>query len=84
MLGELFESSIAKVLDQVSIVGNMEQTVSMLVESTGLSFKTVWKAVKKLEKLGFITRTRKIGNARAYRFETDRLELLINFSRECG
>ena len=35
-LASLFESAEAKVLDQSLIVGNMEQTISMLSESTGL------------------------------------------------
>ena len=53
------------------IVGNMEQTISMLAESTDLSHKTVMTVVEKLENLGFITTTRKIGNAQAYRFEVE-------------
>jgi DNA-binding MarR family transcriptional regulator len=65
----IFENPIAKVLDQSLIVGNMEQTVSMLAESTNLSFKTVQTVIRKLESLGFIRETRKIGNARAYIFD---------------
>ncbi len=70
-LTTIFENPIAKVLDQSLIVGNMEQTISMLAESTTLSYKTVLSAVEKLEKLGFITATRKIGNAQAYKFEVE-------------
>ena len=65
----IFGNPIAKVIDQSLIVGNMEQTISMLTELTGLSYKTVLSTVEKLEKLGFIKATRKIGNAQAYRFE---------------
>lgn len=65
----VFGNPTAKVLDQCLIVGNMEQTISMLAESTDLSYKTVLTVVEKFEKLGFISATRKIGNAQAYRFE---------------
>jgi DNA-binding transcriptional regulator GbsR (MarR family) len=65
----IFENPIARVLDQSLLVGDMEQTTSILAESTGLSYKTVQIAIEKLEKLGFMKATRKIGNARAYKFE---------------
>jgi len=65
----VFGNPTAKVLDQCLIVGNMEQTISMLAESTDLSYKTVLSVVEKFENLGFMTATRKIGNAQAYRFE---------------
>lgn len=67
----VFSNPTAKVLDQCLIVGNMEQTISMLAESTDLSYKTVLSVVKKLSTLGFMTATRKIGNAQAYRFEVE-------------
>lgn len=65
----IFGNPVAKVLDQSLIVGNMEQTISMLAESTTLSYKTVLSTVEKLEKIGFIKATRRIGNAQAYKFE---------------
>lgn len=68
-LATIFGNPVAKVLDQTLIVGNMEQTISMLSELTNLSFKTVLSVVKNLESFGFIKKTRKIGNAQAYRFE---------------
>jgi hypothetical protein len=67
----VFGNPTAKVLDQCLIVGNMEQTISMLAESTDLSYKTVLTVVEKLESLGFMVATRKIGNAQAYRFEVE-------------
>jgi len=74
----IFQNPIARVLDQSLIVGNMEQTISMLAESTNLSFKTVQTVIKKLERLGFVRETRKIGNAHAYRFDvTNDLHELI-------
>jgi len=68
---QIFQNPIARVLDQSTIVGNMEQTISMLSESTNLSYKTVEKAVNHLEALGFIEQTRKIGNAQAYKFKVE-------------
>ena len=70
-LGQVFGGPVACVLDQARIVGNMEQTIPMLVESTGLTFKTVQKAVKKLVKYGLVKRSRKVGNAQTYRFDVE-------------
>lgn len=70
-LTAVFGNPTAKVLDQSLIVGNMEQTISTLAESTNLSFKTVLTVVEKLRQLGFMSATRKIGNAQAYRFEVE-------------
>jgi len=70
-LTTIFGGPVAKVLDQSLYVGNMEQTISMLAESTNLSYKTVLSVIQRLERLGFIKPTRKIGNAQAYRFEVE-------------
>jgi hypothetical protein len=67
----VFGNPTAKVLDQCLIVGTMEQTISMLADSTDLSYKTVLSVVEKLETLGYMTATRKIGNAQAYKFEVE-------------
>ena len=67
--GQVFGGPVAKVLDQAMYVGDMEQTIPMLVESTGLSFKTVQKSVMRLNKLGVVKRSRKIGNTQTYRFD---------------
>jgi len=77
----IFDNPIARVLDQSLIVGNMEQTIAMLAESTNLSYKTVLSAVKRLEEIGFVKATRKIGNAQAYRFEisSDDFQPLLQF-----
>ncbi len=66
---QVFGGPVAKVLDQAAYVGSMEQTIPMLVDSTGLSFKTAQKAVLELNKLGLVKRSRKIGNAQTYRFD---------------
>jgi len=69
VLTQVFGGPIAKVLDQAMYVGNMEQTIPMLVESTGLTYKTVQKAVVKLNRLGVVKRSRRVGNAQTYRFD---------------
>ena len=66
---QVFGGAVAKVLDQTLYVGDMEQTIPMMAESTGLTFKTVQKAFKHLHKLGLIKRGRRIGNAQTYRFD---------------
>ncbi len=70
-LSSIFPDPVARVLDQSLIVGNMEQTVSMLAESTGLHFKTVKNVVDKMVAKGFMKPTRKIGNAQAYTFKVE-------------
>ena len=64
----IFGGPSARLFDQALIVGNMEQTISMLSESTNLSYKTTKEALERLVKMGFAAPTRKIGNAQAYRF----------------
>jgi hypothetical protein len=74
----IFGGPVARLFDQALIVGNMEQTISILSESTNLSYKTIKEALEKLVKMGLATPTRKIGNAQAYRFlvENNMSELL--------
>lgn len=49
----------------------MEQTIAILADSTNLSYKTTKEALDKLVKMGFVTPTRKIGNAQAYQFQIE-------------
>ena len=71
LLTKLFNFPTARILDQVQLVGNMEQTISMLKGSTNLSYKTVEKTVKQLQKMGVISPGRRIGNANTYIFCTE-------------
>ena len=66
---QVFGGPVARILDQSAYVGGMELTIPMLAESTGLSFKTAQKAVLKLNKLGLVKQSRKIGNTQTYRFD---------------
>jgi DNA-binding transcriptional regulator YhcF (GntR family) len=70
-LSSVFSSPEARVLDQAFLVGNMKQTIPMLAESTGLSFKTVQKVLQRLSAKGFVAPTAKIGNAQAYQFRVE-------------
>lgn len=66
---QVFGGPVARVLDQAMYVGDMEQTIPLLSESTGLSFKTVQKAVNRLIERRLVKRSRKIGGAQTYRFD---------------
>jgi DNA-binding GntR family transcriptional regulator len=74
----IFGGPVARLFDQVLIVGNMEQSIAILADSTNLSYKTTKKALEKLRKMGLVIPTRKIGNAQAYKFlvENEMHELL--------
>ena len=67
----IFGGPVARLLDQALIVGNMEQTASILADSTNLSYKTTKEAIEKLVKMGLVSPTRKIGNAQAYKFTVE-------------
>lgn len=77
----VFGGPVAKVLDQALYVGNMEQTIPMLAESTGLDYTTVKLAVERLKKCRLIKPSRRIANARSYRFDVKgNLRELLNWS----
>jgi len=78
----IFRNSIAKVLDQSLIVGDMEQTIGMLAESTGLSYKSVQRALKHLEALGLVMRWRKVANANTYIFNIELLKPLLKAAQD--
>ena len=80
-LGELFNDSVARILDQSVIVGNMRQTIFTLSELTGLSAKTVRKAVNKLVKLGLMEQFQD-DKTKYYRFKTQKIFHLIKFIEE--
>jgi Fic family protein len=70
-LTRLFKNPTARILDQSLLVGQMEQTIAMLMESTNLSYKTVEKTIKELVKIGYVKPGRKVGNAQTYVFRVD-------------
>lgn len=70
-LTRLFKNPMARILDQSLLVGQMEQTIAMLMESTNLSYKTVEKTIKELVTIGYVKPGRKVGNAQTYVFRVD-------------
>ncbi len=71
-LTRIFQNPTSRILDQSILVGNREQTIPMLQESTNLAYKTVAKEVKRLVEMGLMERSRKVGNAQTYRFKVDK------------
>jgi DNA-binding transcriptional ArsR family regulator len=71
LLYSVFKNPVARVLDEARIVGSMEQTVSMLSESTKLDYETVRSALEHLTRLGLVEPTRRVGNAQAYKFNVE-------------
>ena len=67
----IFQSPTARVLDEARIVGNMEQTASMLSQATELDYKTVKRSLEHLMRVGYVRKGRKIGNAQSYRFNVE-------------
>jgi len=83
LFGDPHGRAIAKVLDQSILVGDMEQTVRMLADSTDLDYKTVQSSLRKLEGLGLVKKGRKIGNAQTYKFSVENhLHDLVSFARK--
>ena len=77
----IFGGPVARIVDEANVVGNMEQTVSMLATSTNLDYKTVKSALEHLIRFGYVRKTRKIGNAQAYRFLVENeMHALLNCS----
>jgi len=78
----VFTGSMARVLDQSIYLGKLEFTISILVEATGLTYKTVESCLERLQKINWINSTRRIGNAQAYAFDTNHMGNLIKWGRE--
>jgi len=83
LFGDPHGRAIARVLDQSILVGNMEQTVRMLADSTDLDYKTVQSSLRRLEGLGLVKKGRKVGNAQTYKFSVENhLHDLVSFARK--
>jgi len=82
-LSRIFRDPTARIIEEARIFGNMEQTVSMLSDATKLDYKTVKSVLKHLMDVGFVQKTRKIGNAQAYRFNVENeLHTLLGWAEE--
>ncbi len=74
---------LMRILDQSLLIGSLEFTVSVLAEATNLSYKTVKSCLEHLQEIGWIQPTRMLGNAQAYKFETEEtLAPLIRWATE--
>ena len=62
---------MARILDQSLLLGSAEFTVSIIAEGTGLTFKTAKNCLKHLQDLRWVSTTRKLGNAQAYKFNAE-------------
>ena len=67
----LGKMALARVLDQSLFLGRLEFTVSVLAEATGLAYHTVKSCLKHLETINWVTPTRMLGNAQAYKFNVE-------------
>ena len=63
--------AIARVLDQSLFIGRLEFTVSILAEATGLTYHTIKSCLKHLQNIQWVTPTRMLGNAQAYKFNVE-------------
>lgn len=84
---------MARILDQSLLLGTAEFTVSIIAEGTGLTFKTAKNCLGHLQELGWVSTTRKLGNAHAYKFNAENhmnqlikwatdFQLAVNATRE--
>jgi len=82
-LVRIFGGPTARILDEADIVGNMEQTISMLSESTGLDNRTVKTVLTRLKKFRLIRKGRKSGKNQTYRFNVETtLRHLVNWGTQ--
>ncbi len=77
------DKALGRVLDQSLVLGNREFTVSLLVEATDLTFKTVQSCLEHLQKIGWVSPTRRLGNAQVYKFNLENhLSKLVGWALE--
>lgn len=72
----------ARILDQVLLLGSGEFTISHMADGTNLSYKTVQSYLEHLQSIKWVTKTRKIGNAQAYRFDVNHMGKFIKWATD--
>ncbi|WP_316504836.1 hypothetical protein [Nitrosopumilus sp.] len=82
-LESVFPVASSKILDFMSTYKPWDYSITDIAKNSGVTFKTAWSEVQKLEKLGLITNTRTVGNATMYQFnaesqEAQHIDRLIN------
>jgi len=69
--GRLFEVPTARVLDVLILNRGYDLSMKELAENAGISPKTLWKVMPKLEEMNLIRHTRKVGNAKMVTLNLD-------------
>lgn len=70
-LESVFPVASSKILDFMSTYKPWDYSITDIAKNSGVTFKTAWSEVQKLEKLGLIANTRTVGNATMYQFNTE-------------
>jgi len=76
-------SATAKILDVLWEYQDMDLTLTDIADEAGIHYTTLMKVIPELEKLGLVTMTRQVGNAKLYQINRDdtvvkRLVLFLN------
>jgi len=64
-------SSVAKILDFLTIFKEWDYSVSDIAKNSGVSFRTVLRELPKLEEKGLLKMTRRVGRAKLYKLNMD-------------
>jgi DNA-binding transcriptional ArsR family regulator len=64
-------SSVAKILDFLTIFKEWDYSVSDIAKNSGVSFRTVLRELPKLEEKGLLKMTRRVGRAKLYKLNID-------------
>ena len=64
-------SATAKILDVLWEYQDIDLTLTDISDEAGIHYTTLMKALPELEKLGLVTMTRQVGNAKLYQINRD-------------
>jgi predicted transcriptional regulator len=77
--GRLFNSATGRMLDVLILHRGYDLSLTDLAKYAGVTPKTVWKELSKLESIGLIKHTRKVGNAKMVTLNQDVNPLAAKF-----
>ena len=77
-------SAAAKVLDVLWEYQDIDITITDIADEAGIHYTTLMKALPLLEKLGMVTMTRQVGNAKLYQINSDdeMVKKLVKFQND--
>lgn len=81
-LTKIFEGTVARILDQIVLMGNCEWDSEVMKEATNISDTGFYRSIKLLKKFGIVISEDKFHNDRwhkYYRFNTELCHDLIIF-----